>query len=210
MEYYGIFKEVLHLWKEDKKPMFYDLQKDIVEHFFKDYMEEKNAEKQQYNQAKEYNDFLDSLIEELNYALACGFQVLGITNNKKEKVFVYLKEYPNRGEIYIGNSNYPTDICQNRPRLYYRTIKREDKLLFYLTDIQAVNKQLGNGSILIRSLVQLAKKQKVREIHGNILSLEESDFSILQAFFTKHHFTIEDSDDPTYLKKFLLYTHQYY
>lgn len=86
------------------------------------------------------------------------------------------------------------------PRLYAEYIvddKNQFMTKYHITDVYAVQKRVGNGSILIQHLINWAKKMKVCEITGSLSEVDAKKFDELEKFYVGHGFTVTFNESKT-------------
>ena len=115
------------------------------------------------------------------------------TNKINKKFEVALDE----NDTYVCIKLYSLDIKDNhslfnkQPNIQ-ATIERfgRDKIM-KIQDIDVIDKNVGNGSILLSHLIEYCKNIGVSNIKGDISIVDKKHFSRLKHFYSKFNFDVE-------------------
>ena len=115
------------------------------------------------------------------------------TNKINKKFEVALDE----SDTYVCIKLYSLDIKDNhslfnkQPNIQ-ATIERfgRDKIM-KIQDIDVIDKNVGNGSILLSHLIEYCRNIGVSNIKGDISIVDKNHFSRLKHFYSKFNFDVE-------------------
>ena len=115
------------------------------------------------------------------------------TNKINKEFEVALDE----SDTYVCIKLYSLDIKDNhslfnkQPNIQ-ATIERfgKDKIM-KIQDIDVIDKNVGNGSILLSHLIEYCKNIGVSNIKGDISIVDKNHFSRLKHFYSKFNFDVE-------------------
>lgn len=152
---------------------------------------EKNAEKQ-IEEVKR-----NSAIAERIFNLFDDAEIIGIEENKFEKVYVFKKQKGSSLDIFLCSQTY--QAINGLPRILttinYKKRDGIDQKNIKIDDIQTVDIDLGNGSILMKYLIKLAKAQKVSSITGWLSSVDQNHFDRSEHYYEKFEFDVKFNND---------------
>jgi len=117
-------------------------------------------------------------------------RIVGIEKNKREEELLVVmrgKDIYLFGERYQGNKPLP--------RLYYKIVPARDNEFeyIYIQDVQAVDANIGNGSIILKTLVEYAKECGARKIVGNLSIADADNADRRNHYYEKFGFKVSES-----------------
>lgn len=118
-------------------------------------------------------------------------QIVGIEENKYEKLFVVRKVKESSIEFNLMGVSYPG--ISNLPRIYASIFRSstESKLFILIDDIQNEDDCIGNGSILMRYLIREAQSLSAQHIEGRLSHIDADHFDRSEHFYKKFEFDVE-------------------
>lgn len=126
--------------------------------------------------------------------------IIGIDVNKRDQtVFVVKSESGSNLEISLYSLKYD----RRTPIIYaskhehwgeYSTSDEPDYFYLHIDNIYAIDQNIGNGHILMKYLIEYAKKENYSHICGILSTTDEEHFEKLEYFYKKHGFEVSSDD----------------
>lgn len=116
-----------------------------------------------------------------------SLQIIGIDKNKNNEYFLVVPMiFDNDIDIYL----YPL-FSSDRIKSKILATKYEYKERhLYIDDFTVVEENIGNGSILLKYLIQYAKENHYLYISGWLSPVDKDNFDLLEHFYTKFGFEV--------------------
>ncbi|MGE6616231.1 hypothetical protein [Bacillus mycoides] len=125
-------------------------------------------------------------------------EIIGIEKNKKNnEIFVFREPIGRSFEIklYTRRSNYTYQIPTLFATLHNNSNQEPDCI--WIGNITSPKENIGNGSIIMKYLIKMAKEMKVPHISGRLSPHDRDHFDKLEHFYKKFGFEVNFNCDRT-------------
>ncbi|EEM02059.1 hypothetical protein bmyco0002_56120 [Bacillus pseudomycoides] len=125
-------------------------------------------------------------------------EIIGIEENKKnDEVFVFRAPIGRSFEIklYVRSFNYNFQIPTLFATLHNNLHQEPDYI--WIGNITSPKENIGNGSIIMKYLIKMAKEMKVSHISGRLSPEDRDHFDKLEHFYKKFGFEVNFNCDRT-------------
>ncbi len=176
--------------------MFFNRQKNELKVLKKQYQEIREKEMVQRKEIREIRD----KEKELNFlkGLLKQYTILGIEKNKLDvEYYVCLSISEDTFDLYLKSAftrRHPV------PRLFGTIHPRSSMNNIgkcKIDDMNAVNENEGNGSILLDYAKKYLKSIGIRYIYGDLSSVDKDKFGKLEKFYMKNSFEVTFNEERT-------------
>lgn len=127
------------------------------------------------------------------FSLFKDAEIIGIEKNKlEEEVYVFKTQYNSLLNIYLCSQSY--QAINGLPRImtsidYKKSIR--------ILDIQTVDIDIGNGSILMEYLIKTVKKAEISNITGGLSSVDSDHFDRSEHYYKNFGFDVKFNGSRT-------------
>lgn len=127
------------------------------------------------------------------FSLFKNAEIIGIEENKHEEVYVFKTYNQSFLTIHLCSKSY--QAINGLPRIMAVVDTNTNHLK--ILDVQTEDLDIGNGSILMKYLVETVGKMKVSRITGDLSSVDMNHFSRSEHYYKKFGFNVKFDDSRT-------------
>ncbi len=150
--------------------------------FYEEIQKRKNVEWELEKIIKMNEKFI-SIINSINCE---NEKIIGIElNNNREIVMVVISEYP-----WLAIKLRGIEYQWSAPRIMCTYKDKIENSYIHIDDFFAIREDVGNGSILLKYLIEFAKEKNVKYISGMLSSVDKDHFDKLEHFYEKFGFKV--------------------
>lgn len=172
-----------------KKWIFNTFFKDDLEEIKKEYECNQNLMKYEFARRTKLLDVVRKVLKNSNQV------IVGLETNKNNEEVLVVQWISNR-DIWIMLYGEKCKSCNSDSRImatYYNGGKETSYIL--IDDVLVDEKNVGNGSILMKYFIKYCKTTNAEYISGNLSSIDADHFDRSEHFYNKHGFIVEFSKD---------------
>lgn len=174
-----IFKRELEELEESKKDVQYEKRRN-----------DKSMETLSV-QSEEQNELLKRIFKNSPHA-----EIIGFEKNTYDNMLVVKEADNNNVTLYLYAPKH--NGRNNLPHLYGRIIERDngEKSLF-IDEVQAIDKGIGNGSILMQHIMKESRKMGLSFVSGKLSEVDKENFDYLEKFYDDHGYDVKFNEGRT-------------
>lgn len=153
---------------------------------------------------------LERFVGEMNRVCGFGYQILGFEKNRLDDLMCVVLDDANKssrdGTLYL----YYVDSCSpnhTRPRCYFERDSENNMRIIDIFSNESRGINSGNGSILLKFLDKIGKKNNIKRISGTLSNVDIEWFEKLEHFYHKNGYKVMFNSEKTegHISKVLKY-----